>query len=559
MIKAHKIFFCLIVLFLGCNTIFSQTNTSGTDQIYNVPSEFQPTIKDAIKFSDLPEIKDSVKRISNLKYNINSTPLFPKYQVSPIEAAKLQNEPLPKLYHALLKVGYSPIYNMPMGDFWCASTRSKDRSYGVHLGHLSSTTHLKGTGYGGFSDNTIHTYGKKFYKKHTLSADLNYDRNVIHYYGYDTSLNKLKNDYTKQRYQLFEPKIQLLSHYTDSTHVNHNIQLSYYNLNNFYRESENNIKLKALGSLFVNKEKLNVNILTDYYNNKQAQDTINDLIVTINPSFEANGKKWHADMGFAGTVDRFRENTKFYFYPQLNAYYDIYEGTIIPYAGVNGGLIKNSLRTLSRENPFVDTIINYRNTNNKVNVFAGLRGNLSSNTSYDAKFTFSQYDSLHFFIMNYSGLNSVYNRFNVIYDNTSLITLNGQLNHHFKNKLNLILSGNYFIYKTKTLVRAFHKPDFNLTASGIYNLQNKFIIKADLFFMGNQWSLTQNDVGAGDTFKPKVINGWADVNLEAEYRYTKMLSFFTRFNNLANQRYFRWERYPSQRFSFMIGLSFVPF
>ena len=31
------------------------------------------------------------------------------------------------------------------------------------------------------------------------------------------------------------------------------------------------------------------------------------------------------------------------------------------------------------------------------------------------------------------------------------------------------------------------------------------------------------------------------------------------FNNIANTRYYRWEKYPSQRFNLMAGLTFIPF
>lgn len=547
---------CFLTLFY---TLASMAQTGLNDLNYQVPSEFQPTIKDAIKFSDLPEIKDSVKRIENIKYGISSKPIFAKYNAKSIEAAKLQNEPLPKLYHGLLKVGYGPLYNMPYGEFWYGNTRSRENNYGAHLKHFSSTTHLDNVGYGGFSDNEVNVFGKHFYKKHTLSGDLNYERNAIHYYGYDPNLNKLDNNYTKQRYQLFEPKVRLLSHYTDSTHINHDIQLSFYNLTNLYRESENNIKLNAQGHMYLNKEKFNINFLTDYYNHKQANDTVNDLIMSINPSFEANGKKWHADMGLTGTLDNFKGATKFYFFPQLNIHYDIYESMIIPYAGVKGGLIKNSFRSLSKENPFVDTTLNYKNTNNKYNLFGGLRGNLSSRMSYDASLSYAQYDNLHFFVTDYSGINSIYNQFAVVYDNASILTVNGQLKYQAGEKLNLIGKGNYYIYKTKTLTRAYHKPDFDLTMSGIYNLSSKIILKADLFFMGNQWSLSQSNDNGDVVYKPKQINGWADLNFEGEYRFSKMLSFFGRFNNIANSRYYRWDRYPSQRFNFMIGLSFVPF
>lgn len=546
----------LILSFVGVS--FSQTGIN--DINYGVKSDFEPTIKDAIKFADLPEIKDTVKQIENIKYGIASKPMFPKYETQLIGAAKMKNEPLPKLYHSLLKIGYGPLYNMPYGEFWIANSRSRDNTYGAHLKHLSSTTHLKNAGYGGFSDNGINVFGKKMYKKHSLKGDFNYERNVIHYYGFDTTLNHITdNNYTKQRYQLFEPKIQLQSHYTDSTHINHDLKLSYYNLQNLNREAENNIKLKADGSLFINKEKLNLNVLTDYYNHKQSNDTLNNLIFTLNPSFEARGSKWHANVGIAATIDNFKNKTRFYFYPQLNVNYNVYENMIVPYAGVKGGLIKNSFRSLTHENPFTDTTLRYTNTNNKYNIFGGIRGNLSSNTSYDALISYAQYDSLYFYVIDYGGPNQLYNHFNVLYDNTSLITVGGQLKHQLKEKLNLIASGNYYIYKPKNLIRAYHKPDFDLTFSGIYNLQSKIILRADLIFMGKQWALTQVTDTGTTTLKPKQLKGWADLNLEAEYRYSKMLSFFARANNIANQRYFRWERYPTQRFNFMIGLTFVPF
>lgn len=553
----------IILLICGYAAVtLAQTTTPTTglnDLNYSAESVFQPTIKDAVKLSDVPEIKDSVKRIGNIKYGISSVPVFAKYEAQPIEAAKLQNEPLQKLYHSLLKLGYSPYYNMPYGEFWVGNTRSKEMNYGAHLKHFSSTTHLKDVGYGGFSDNQVNVFGKRFYKKHTLSGDLNYERNVVHYYGYDTSLNTLTRDYTRQRYRLFEPKVQVMSHYTDSTHINHNIQLGYYNLQNLYRETENNVKLNALGTMFVNKEKLNINFLTDYYNHRQAKDTSGDLIMSLSPSFEASGQKWHASVGVTGTLDNFKKVSKFYFYPQLSLDYDIYENIIIPYAGVSGGLIKNSMRSLSRENPFIDTTINYRNTSNKYNLFGGLRGNLSSSTSYDARVNYAQYENLHFFVVDYRGANLIYNQFYVLYDDASVLTLSGQLKYQKNEKLNIIGKGNYYIYKPKNLTRAYHKPDFDLTFSAIYNLQSKIIIRGDLFFMGKQWALTQTEENGTTGLTPKQLKGWADINLEGEYRYSKMLSFFVRFNNIASQRYYRWERYPSQRFSFMLGLTFVPF
>ena len=96
--------------------------------------------------------------------------------------------------------------------------------------------------------------------------------------------------------------------------------------------------------------------------------------------------------------------------------------------------------------------------------------------------------------------------------------------------------------------------------SGIYNLKSKFIIKADIYAIGNQWALKEGVDATGAAYSKKtLLKGIVDVNFGIEYRYTKMLSFFVNFNNIGNFRYYRWDQYPTQRFNGMIGLTFVPF
>ncbi len=559
--KQKQVKTCLITLLLICFVRFTFSQTVSTDNTYTTSTTFNPTIKDAIKFSDLPEIKDSVKRIQNIKYGIFSEPLFPKYQVQTINAAKIQNEPLPKLYHALIKAGYGPIYNMPYGEIFLANTRSRQNNYGLHFKHLSNTAHLENVGYGGMSNNNLNVYAKQFYKKHTLSGNILYNRDVVRYYGYDTSVNKLNNNYTKQRYQLINPTLKLQSHYTDSNHINHTIELGYHNLQNLHRESENNFKLNAKGDMFLNGEHFNLNFLTDYYNHKQSNDTLNNLIMSLNPNFIASTKKWNAKLGLTGTLDNFKGQSKVYFYPKLSVDYNFYENIIIPYAGLEGGLIKNSFRSLSNVNPYIDTTLKYTNTNNKIKGFVGLRGNLSSKTTYDSKVSYDIFDSMYFFVRNYTGTNLLQNSFTPIYDNATLITINGSLKYQLREKFLIVGTGNYYIWKTKTLTRAYHKPDFDFTLSGIYNLESKIIIKADIFVAGKQWTLSEirDNETFTTTYKPTQLNGYVDANLGAEYRYSKMLSFFAQFNNIANQRYYRFDHYPSMKFNFMLGVTFVPF
>jgi len=48
-----------------------------------------------------------------------------------------------------------------------------------------------------------------------------------------------------------------------------------------------------------------------------------------------------------------------------------------------------------------------------------------------------------------------------------------------------------------------------------------------------------------------------DGNLGIEYRYTKLLSFWARINNIAAQKYYLYHNYPSYRFRAMLGFSYA--
>jgi hypothetical protein len=541
------------------------------EEIFEQKSNFTPVIKDAaVKQTDQPEIIDTVKKITNVNYSSPGNPYQTSYQTSQIEPAKMVNEPLSKLYQSLIKVGMGN-YTMPYADIFLNSLRSKDMAWGLRYNHLSSYAKFTGLGYTNFADDNANIYGKKFYKKHTLTADANYSRNLVHYYGFNDSTYKTSVNNTnayKQIFQTFEGKLRLQSHYADtSNNINHDIHLNYYNYGDHYNTFENNVFADALINTRINRESFNVLSSVDYYNVHSSHDTINNLIAKINPYFVANGAKWKADIGINGTLDYFSSvGSKFYFYPRLNVFYDVYQSIIIPYAGMDGGLNKNSYRSLSAANPFILSSVGnegYRNTDNKYNLYGGLRGAISSKISYDVRVLYGRYNNMAYFMQDYvqSSDNAFANRYKVVYMNTNYLNVNGQIKYQFKEKLNIIAKGNYYGYTiTDTSnVKPWYKPNFDVTLSAHYNLKSKIILKADLFVIGKQWALhetTVNNVSIQDAIQ---LKGIADINLGAEYRYTKMLSFFANFNNIGNFRYYRWDNYPTQRFNFMVGLSFTPF
>ena len=517
--------------------------------------EYKPSIMDANKINENPIIDDSTKKLPVSGYGINSKQISTGFDVEPIKPAQMIGEPLTKLYNAFLKAGFGN-YSTPYGELWVNNLRSKESSYGTRLKHLSSSYYLKDHGYAGLSDDEISLYGKRFLKEHSLIGNFDYARNMIHFYGYDSRANYVSEENTKQVFNLFSASTQLMSHYSDPKRLNHDIKLSYYNLADKYNASENNIKATGKVQTLINKETFNVISAVDYYNYKNLKDTVNNTIITINPNFIGTGEKYRASLGFTGTMDIFVQS-KFYFYPNVDFSYNVFNDIIIPYVGLTGGIKKNSLKTITNQNPFVLSELTMMNSNNKSELYGGIKGTLSSTTAFNARASYSNISNMALFVNDTKEL--LQNKFNLIYDDATVLNIHGEVSYQMREKLRINLKGEYFSYKMKTELRAWYKPQVELSLSANYNLRDKFSVKIDLFYLDNQFSKTFVTDTTSITGKKVVANelkGAFDANLGLEYRYNKKLGFFLNFNNITNYHYYRWSNYPTQGFCIMGGLSY---
>lgn len=556
MIPSIKKIIPLAVCILSASTGFAQLKALDSMTVIGI-GPYQAKIVDANKISTNPAVKDSTQKLVVPPFGINSKRMDTPFSVEPIAAAQLQGEPLTKLYPGLVKIGFGN-YTMPYGEVWYNNLRSKEYAYGIRMKHLSSASTLAGYGNSSFSDNEINLYGKKFLKEHTLSGNFDYNRNVVHFYGYDTDLHSLDEDLTVQRFNLFAANAELMSHYTKEERYNHDIRLSYYNLADLYKSSENNIKANGYVQTAILGEMLKVNAAVDFYNYKTKKDTANNTIITLNPNFIATGDKYRAALGLTAAVDVQESASKFYFYPNLELSYNIFDEIIIPYAGATGGLKKNSFKSLSDENRFVLPVITTKNTNTKYELFGGLKGTLSSKIAYATRVSYAGVSNLALYVNDYTEL--LQNRFDVIYDNAEVLNVRGEVSYQNREKLRINLRGDYYNYKMENELRAWFKPQVEITLSANYNLKDKIVVKADLFYYDSQYAKTlEPDIstGSGTKVVAKELKGVFDANLGVEYRYTKKLGFYLNFNNIAAQRYNRWYKYPTQKFGVMGGLSFA--
>jgi outer membrane receptor protein involved in Fe transport len=125
----------------------------------------------------------------------------------------------------------------------------------------------------------------------------------------------------------------------------------------------------------------------------------------------------------------------------------------------------------------------------------------------------------------------------------------------------LALNGTYTHYKTTEQQYAWHKPAYDLEFTGRYNIQEKIVLTAKAIITGPVWALVPVHVNyfiSGPEFimQAKKLKGWTDINLGAEYRFNKALSFWININNLTNSKYYRWSNYRSYGINLLGGVSY---
>ena len=516
---------------------------------------YQPEIAKATKISESPVIVDSTQKIPTLNYNINSKKVNTTFELEPIGAAKMEGEPLQKLYSNLAKAGIGN-YTTPYFEYFFNNQRSKEHSYGARYKFIGSWATLADKAFSGYNDNELELYGKKFLKKHTLWGDAAYYRNVVHAYGFDTTGHDMNSHYIFERYNFIQGRAGLKSHFTDSSKINHDLQMRFYNFSDFYKSSETNFKAQGELSGFFEGQHIKGIAGVDFYNNKTAGDTLNNTILFLNPSAIMGGDKWTASIGVDLRVD-IADESKFYFFGNFSASYDPFDHILIPYAGLTGGLDRNSYRSLALENPFIVPDIKLMNSSRKYEFFAGLRGSVSSNSSYNARVSYAGVNAMPLFVNDTTEI--LQNRFNAVYDTVTVLNVHGELMIQHSEKLKLIMKGDYNVYNTEVELKPWHKPALELAFSANYNIRDKIIAKADVFVIGKQYARTfsYDSTASRNIVVPKELKGIADINLGVEYRYSRIMSAWINFNNIGATRYYRWNNYPLQRFNVMAGVSFA--
>src|SRR5258706_593615 len=554
-LKMSRIFinwFFTALLILAGSTCLAQTKDLGEQQ-YVVVKDYKPVLAESFKISDAPGKDTSTSTPPSLTYSIASHPAPSSLEVSPIKPVKIKDESISKLYHSLAKIGVGN-YGTTYGEVFVNSTRSKTSSLGFHYKHFSASPGLKDVGSAEYSDISASLYGNLFLDRSVFSADLNYDRNVVHYYGFNTNDTMFDKADTKQRFGNFNIAVGLKSNNIETKdHLDHDVSITYNTLSDLFDATENNVRVQGSVGKNYSGRYFMVKSFYDYNGySRTGYDNSHGLFSIAPSALLVNDGKLNLTAGLRLDID----NTfisAVHFYPEGNVSYTIGGNIITFFASLSGGVEKNTLRSLTLTNPYIatnDLGLLLRYSNNQTDFHGGVKGNFNNKIFFAADARFLDTERLPLFVN--SSFAEGIPKMKVIYDDATQTQVHAEVAYHSAEKLRLSLSVLHIIYDMLHEAKPWHLPATTVTVSGNYNLGGKIFVTTDIFFRGNTFA--PDPEIPGGIIK---LDSWTDVNFGAEYRYSKVLSVFVKLNNLGFSRYYLWNSYPTERLNVLGGLTYA--
>jgi len=535
---------------------------------------YEPSVTDAQKITTLPNLKDSFSVKPAFEYSIRSRRIDTRFDVSPIAPAKLHPLPQTKLHHGYIKVGAGTLPNV-LGEVAFNTVRNKDYAAGALLkldgaGGNVKLKNLEDKVFAGYNDASAKLFAQKFFHSSILYGELGASGQTAHNYGYDTAIDtSLNKGDIRKRYIFADASIGIRSSNFKTEQWNYDVQLGYKSAHNKleemyvpnpkpndkgmvrYNENAFNLKVQLDNNMFGG----NVNF--DIYNRSNAFDSLrNNFAVDINPWFMLDNDSVRMQVGVriaAYKEDDGKIQPKLF--PKIEFQFTLLKDIFIPFIGIDGYLRHNTYRDLVTENPFITPGLSVPITNTQWQIYAGLKGTLTSKLSYYLRADFYTSKNEYFFV-NDTSFSRVQNYFTVITDTKEMNTvcIKGEIYFNPIESIDLGLKTNYFYYDPSKEEKAWHKPEYTLEFLAKYNLHNKIITNLDIMSIGKRYAKAFYNLDTEDQFY--TLKSVVAFNLGVEYRYTKSFSLFLKLNNISGARYERWNFYPSHRFNMMGGFTY---
>ncbi|MGB3802073.1 MAG: hypothetical protein WA952_19790 [Lewinella sp.] len=526
--------------------LFAQ-NTDLEDNSVTVVTNFEARLTDAERVNVNPVLPPADTSSRRQTYSILPRPLAIDYPAPTIRPRAIQRQDPEPINNAWIKLG-GGVPNALYADASYDLTGRDNMALGFYGNHYSfnNTNQVENQR---ASDTKLGAEGSYLFDQgFAVGGGLSYDTRSRYYYGYnfsdlpaDSSLTFAQDD-VRQRFNTFALHTEIYNGTLTEGAFDYRAGIGLYLMNADPSVRESNFDINISATKWINETNpLDVEFRADFTSFKDTS-TQNLNVISLSPSYTvvvADRIKLKAGVRLTSQEDDFD------IFPNFTASAVVLDGLLNAFAGVEGNVQKNTLKSLSDYNPWINTRLRVRNSE-ATRYYGGVEGTFRG-IAYRAEAGYKYLDNLALFryMRDAEGIP----RFDVIYDDGSQIYVQATATLPIVEDLDLNATFVQRFYSMEDEEKPWHLPSLSLNAAGIYTLRTLPLqLRADLFIEnGLPYQTLEGGVDH--------LNALLDLSLNAEYTLNDRFGVWARINNLLNNRRERFYTYPTIGTNFMVGAS----
>jgi len=574
----NKIIIAFLLLVFQVSFAQKKEENIGSE-VVNVVKPYTAAISDAFKVQESPVLDDDGNaKKETIKYSIFSFPVASTFAPSKGKAEVVDKAKQEHLYNNYATLGFGNYRTLNAELF--VNQELNDNDYvGGMFRHLSSQGGISSVELDDrFYDSSIDlTYGSN-YGDMSWNVDLGYKNQIYNWYGLPMNFGNTltPSDRSNLVFGINPQHTFNTLSFGGKIDFNESIfneaTMKFNRFTDALGSAENRFYIKPSLKFDVMDESIKTDITVDYvggsFENNYLKTNAQPIKYGytnfgISPSFVMQKEDWTLNIGASifYSLDNENSNNQIYLYPQFNASYKVVGDLMIFYAGAEGKLEQNSYMDFANENLYVSPTLNITPSDTQYDVFAGLKGKIVNNVSYNIRGSYINDRNKALFRSNdynESTANEDYaygNSFQVVYDDMTTLSFSGDLKANFSDDVTFGISGSFSSFSNDFEREAWNLPTVKVNSTIDFNITPKWFAGAAVFYVGERKDMQMNTAFAASS-NPITLDSYFDVNAHLGYKYNSQLTGFVRANNITNNGYQQWLNYPVQSFQIVVGANY---
>lgn len=543
-------------------------------EVVNVVKPYSPTISDAFKVRETPEIDatetDAKKEVS---YTIFSVPVASTFTPAKGKAEGIEKKKPLKLYNNYATLGFGN-YTTILGELYSNFQISRTDDFGLFFKHNSAQGDIDDIVLDTkFFDTKLRGNYTSRQRDLTYKAQADVSHSIYNWYGLPTIFETVLPEYIEgideqQSYLQFG----LGGSVAFEENILEKVSLDIDYLTDSFSSSEFNVRSKQKARIPFADFTIALGGDLDYLSGSFDRNYANTQNISysflnfgLSPSLEYADDEVSVSIGLGAylSLDSENNDTNFYVYPNINASYRLVDDILIVFGGISGAFQQNSYASFIDENPFVSPTLYIQPTHRLYDGFLGMKGKLTQNLTYSISGSYARDNNKALFVSNpYKGLITapegyeLGNSFQVVYTDLTSLTLQGALQYEKAKSFSVGIEASYFKDISIQDGKPWNIPSIKASLNASYYITESLYGGASIFFVGERDDVFANTSLPLTTQENITLDAFVDLNAHFGYHINERLSVFVKGANLIGENYEKWVNYKVQGIQGLLGATY---